>query len=146
MSTNISKSQSILNIQSLARFIVILNGVMNVLPGLALLFAPAWFFQIANFPPFNQHFMGDAGAFSLAIGVGLLFAARDPFQHRLLIGSAALGGLVHVGNHLYDDFVVRGGASPNLITNTLPLFVLAALLLGVVILPARPTRSSRSAP
>ena len=67
------------------------------------------------------------GAFIAALGVGLLFAIRQPKQHRSLIGAAALGGLIHVGNHLYAD-VVESGTSMHWLTNTAPLLVMALAL------------------
>lgn len=117
----------------IVRFIVILNGVMGVLPGLALLFTPALFYNIADFAPYNQHFMGDAGAFSLTVGAMLLVAARNPLQYRAIIGLGALGNLLHVANHLYNDAVVQGWATPHIYTNTLPLAVLALLLVWAYI-------------
>ncbi len=115
-----------------ARFIIILNGIANALTGLLLLFAPEWFYaNVADFPPFNRHFLGDIGAYTLTVGVGLLLIPRHPHHHRALIGVAALGSLVHVVNHLYDDFMVDHGNLAHLLSNTLPLFVLAILLLVV---------------
>lgn len=113
-----------------AQAIVAANGLVNLLTGAALLFAPRWFFNtLADFPPFNRHYLGDVGAFVLALGVGLLIAAREPRRHRGLVGVAALGSLLHVANHLYDDLVIERGASLHWLTNTLPLLALAALLL-----------------
>jgi hypothetical protein len=132
-----TKTSTALPSLAIARFIVLLNSLMNILPGLALLFAPKWFYQIADFPPFNQHFMGDAGAFSLALGIGLLVAARNPNGHRSLIAVAALAGLIHVGNHLYDDLIIQQGTTPHLVTNTLPLLILPLLLIPAYFL-ARP--------
>lgn len=117
-----------MNRRAFVRFSVILNGVMNTLTGLALLFAPGWFYSLASFPPFNRHFMGDIGMLQIALGLGLLAAARRPEAHRLLIGAAALGTGLHVLNHLYDDFWVDGGNLIHLASNTAPLAALAALL------------------
>jgi hypothetical protein len=65
-----------------ARFtqmVVGLAGVAYLLTGIALLFAPAWFFlAIGHFLPFNRHYEGDLGSFLLPLGIGLLVAARDP--------------------------------------------------------------------
>ncbi|MEK7326969.1 MAG: hypothetical protein AAB217_17130 [Chloroflexota bacterium] len=121
------------------RWAILLNGAINLLTGLALLFAPAWFYNaLADFPPFNRHFLGDVGAFIFALGLGLLFAAREPRKHRGLIGVAALGALLHVGNHLYDDFLVgHATATTHLLTNTLPLFIMAVLLIAAWVMLAR---------
>ena len=120
------------------RWVVLFSGTINLLTGAALLFAPAWFYNaLADFPPFNRHFSGDVGAFITALGVGLLFAAREPQKHRGLIGVAALGILLHVGNHLYDDLIVEHGATLHWLTNTLPLFLMAGLLIAAYALLAR---------
>ena len=118
-----------MNARSIARFIVLLNGVLNTLTGLVILTAPKWFYDsVADFPPFNRHFLGDVGAFTLAIGVGLLIAARAPGSHTGLVGVGALGSLAHAFNHLYDDLLVERGTTLHWLNNTLPLMVLALAL------------------
>lgn len=107
-----------------------LNAAVNGLAGIALLVAPTWFFAyLGDFPPFNQHYMGDTGAFVLPMSIGLLYAMRQPLRHRLWIGLAALSGLLHTTNHLYDDWLHSWDAG-HLFGSTLPLLLLT-LLLGV---------------
>lgn len=85
------------------RLLLLLIGVNHLLVTLLTFAAPHWFFtNIGYFPPFNHHFLADIGAFSAPLGVGLLVAARDPERHRLLIGLAALGNLLHSLSHLRD--------------------------------------------
>jgi hypothetical protein len=109
------------------RAAILLNALNYLLVGLALIFAPQWFFDnIGNFPPFNRHYSGDLGTFLLPMGIGLLWAARDPARHLGLIGVALAGGWLHVLNHLSDD--LTAAALPlQFFSNTLPLFALAAL-------------------
>ena len=119
-----------MNRLTIVKVVVGVSGAFNLLTGLILLFAPRWFYDsVADFSPFNQHFLGDVGAFVLALGFGLLLIARDPVRHYALIGVAALGSLIHVGNHLYDDIFVERLANQHWLTNTLPLLVMAALLI-----------------
>ena len=60
------------------QFALALNGAVNLLAGLALLIAPVWFFNtIGTFAPYNQHYLGDAGAFLLPLGLGLLWSLLD---------------------------------------------------------------------
>ena len=114
------------------QIILITSGVINLLIALTLLFAPQFFYNaFADFPPYNRHYMGDAGAFLLPLGIGLLIAARDPVKHRALIGLAALGTVVHIGNHLYDDLFVERGATIHWLTNNVPLVLLAIALVIV---------------
>ncbi|MEZ4867165.1 MAG: hypothetical protein R3C14_37925 [Caldilineaceae bacterium] len=112
--------------------ILLYCGLSLMLPALTLLVTPGWFYNaLADFPPFNRHFMGDAGAFSLALGIGILLAIRNPAAHRNVIGITALGNTVHVFNHLYDDLIIDGGNIDHLMTNTVPLILLSLLLVIV---------------
>lgn len=130
---------------TLIRGAALSNGLVNVFSALALLLAPEWFYRtFGDFPPFNQHYMGDAGAFLLALGLGLLIAARDPARQRNLIGVAVIGSLVHLGNHLYDDFISGHGTLDHLLGNTLPVFLLAAWLMWAYWAVGLQRRSRRS--
>lgn len=112
------------------QFVVGVGGVFYVLAGLGLLFAQTWFFEnIGHFPPFNRHYMGDTGSFTLAIGVGLLVATRDPVRHRLIIWLALLASVVHTLNHVYDAALLNEPLSHWLLdVGPLTLYVLALLL------------------
>lgn len=114
---------------SLARVITTLVGLGNVLAGLALLFAPQWFFtHIAPFDPYNRHFLGDIGAFNLPIGVGLIYGAYQPRQYWpvLVLGLWANG--IHALNHLYDNLWLDRSVE-HFLRDGLPL-LLAALALA----------------
>ena len=109
---------------------VVVMGISFTLTGLALLFAPQFFFDnIGTFPPFNRHYMGDLGTYSLPLGLALLWAARNPMQHRLLILAAVGINLMHAGNHAYDDLLL--GTLPSIQTITL---MVSGLLLAVALL------------
>jgi hypothetical protein len=87
-------------------------AVTHVFLGLAMLFAPTWFYaNIGYFPPYNRHYLGDMGAFQLALGLGLAWAGRQPYAHRLFIGAVVLGNFLHTANHIYDDLL--GGILPS---------------------------------
>ncbi len=108
-----------------------LTGIAYLLTGIALLFAPVWFFQtIGHFPPYNQHYEGDLGSFLLALGIGLLVAARAPGRHLWVIRVAALGSLVHVGNHIYDA-IVNSAPMSEWLWEIGPLFMLGLVLIVV---------------
>jgi hypothetical protein len=116
----------------LAQLIVAVSGVFFVLAALALLFAPRWFFEnIGFFPPYNRHYEGALGAFLFAIGAGLLYAARSPAKHRLIIAVAALGSALHVLNHIFDG-ITAAYSLTHWLADTAPL-VLAAVLLVVAL-------------
>ena len=115
-----------------AQIVVGLAGVAYLLIGIALLFAPAWFFSaIGNFQPFNRHYEGDLGSFLLPLGIGLLVAVRDPASYIWVIRIAALGSLIHVGNHIYDALFVS--AQPGALSQIALLLILALLLMTVAV-------------
>lgn len=110
--------------------IVATMGISFTLTGLALLFAPQFFFDnIGTFPPFNRHYMGDLGTYSLPLGLALLWAARNPMQHRLLILAAVGINLMHAGNHAYDDLLL--GTLPSI--QTVILMMSGVLLAGALL-------------
>jgi len=114
------------------QIVVGLAGAAYLLIGIALLFAPGWFFSaIGNFQPFNRHYEGDLGAFLLPLGIGLLVAARDPARYIWVTRVAALGSLLHVGNHVYDALFVS--AQPGALAQIVLLHFLALLLMIVSI-------------
>jgi hypothetical protein len=116
---------------TIAQVVVAIAGITHLLVGLAMLLAPMWFFTtIGTFPPFNRHYTGDMGAFQLALGAGLLLAARAPAQQRLLVGIAAAGNLLHMLNHAYDALISRASLSFWL-ADTGPMLVLTLALLLV---------------
>ena len=105
-------------------------ALMYLLPGVALVLVPEWSYKtFAEFQPFNRHFLGDAGVFSFAIGVGLLMAVRNPIQHRATLAVGAVSALLHLLNHLYDDVIVDGGNFGHLLNTSLPLAITAGLLI-----------------
>jgi hypothetical protein len=110
---------------------LVAGSVLSLVTSLAQIFAPEWFYNnIGYFPPFNRHYVGDLGAFSLPWGIGLLWAARHPQQHRLLIGCAVLANGLHVLNRLYDDLnsgvQLSGGVWQTLVLATFTLVLAAA--------------------
>ena len=116
---------------TIAQVIVAIAGILHLLVGLAMLLVPMWFFvMIGTFPPFNRHYTGDMGAFQLALGAGLLFAARTPAHYRLLIGIVAAGNLLHMLNHAYDALISQASLGYWL-ADTGPMLVLTLALLLV---------------
>jgi hypothetical protein len=86
------------------RLVFFLVGLATAAAAVALLLAPRWFFDnVAPIAPYNRHFMGDAGAYSLAVGAALLVAAWDPVRFRLLALLGIGGTVVHALNHVYGS-------------------------------------------
>jgi hypothetical protein len=104
------------------------SGLFYTMTGLALLFLPTWFFTyIGDFPPFNRHYMGDAGAFILPLGIGLLLAVRRPQAHSGIVLITAAASLIHALNHAYDD-LLAGSSPSHWFAETIPLLLFAGLL------------------
>lgn len=125
--------------QRMLQILVAVLGVLNVATGLALIFAPQWFFDnIGPYPPFNRHYEGDLGAFVTAVGIGLLWSARDPQKYRALIGIAFLSSLFHLLNHVFDDVLVTASMS-QIVSGVIPIG-LQTILLGFALYLAAPDR------
>ncbi|KAA3643094.1 MAG: hypothetical protein DWQ07_21490 [Chloroflexi bacterium] len=111
------------------RSIVILGAVFYLASGIGLVFAPGWFYTyVAHFPPFNRHFLGDAGVFALALGIGLFMISRRPWEHRSLYVVVTLASLMHASNHLYDAIAF---AEPlhHWLTDAIPVSIVAILFI-----------------
>ena len=125
-----------------ARLIVALTGLFYVLAGAALLWATPWFYEtIGPFPPYNRHYAGDTGAFSLPLGLGLLWAARSPRRHRALIVIALVASVLHTLNHGYDH-LLAGATLAHWLSDFGPL-ALGAVLLGLTLAPRYGTGDER---
>jgi hypothetical protein len=128
--------------QRMVQILVGALGVVNVATGLALLFAPQWFFEnIGNYPPFNRHYEGDLGSFITAIGIGLVWAARDPQRYRALIGVALISNAVHFLNHVYDDVLVSASVA-HIMQGVVPVGFQMLLLALVIYLSASGQRAA----
>jgi hypothetical protein len=92
----------------IVRILVIIVGLTDALAGAALLVGPRWFFDnVGPFAPYNPHYLGDAGAFLLPVGIGLLVAAVNPRKYMALLVLGMAVSVLHFLNHL-DGSVSRG--------------------------------------
>lgn len=105
------------------------SGIVMVAAGLWALAAPRSFAAIANFPPYNEHFAHDLGAFQLGIGVTLLLALI--WRDALALGLAGflVGNSVHAVNHAADRDLGGHGHGDWISLTVLSLAVAAALVL-----------------
>jgi uncharacterized protein YjeT (DUF2065 family) len=113
-----------------------LIGIGSVLNGLWMLATPIiWYARIpaalADFGMPNEHLVRDAGCGFLAVGIGLLWAVREPAHHRPLVALASVFYGVHALVHVWDTGTGVVDAWHWLID--LPLTYLpACLLLGML--------------
>ena len=81
--------------------------------------------DVADFPPYNAHFLHDVGAFQIGLGAVLVFAMIWP-RDAILVALAGTGvaAAFHFAAHIEDDDL--GGTT----SQTFTLGLLALLLLG----------------
>jgi hypothetical protein len=108
----------------LSSAITLLAGILFLGLGIWAFSAPGSFYdQIAHFPPYNRHFLHDAGAFQIGIGAALLASLRWRDAMLVALMGAAAGAGVHALSHIIDHDL--GGKDTDA-----PLLVLLAVLLA----------------
>jgi len=121
-----------------ARIVALAVGVFYLLVGLWAFLAPASFYsQVATFPPFNQHFLHDAGAFQVGLGLALLLPAALGRGLRPALLAVLAASLLHFVAHVED--VRLGGHSA---TDLTALGVLCLALVAGLVVDTRLPRSS----
>jgi hypothetical protein len=106
--------------------------------GLWAFLSPSSFFdQLAVFPPYNEHFLHDVGAFQIGFAAALLLGLLRWDGLATALGGAGVGTVVHTIAHVMDGD--QGGKD----TDPFGLGLLAiALLVGAWML--RPTTRTAS--
>lgn len=93
---------AIVNRTGFPKAIATIAGASFLAFGLLAMAAPRSFFtSLAAFPPYNQHFIQDIGAFQIGLGAVLLLAVyrrHDTLATALL--GAGVGSLAHVVSHV----------------------------------------------
>jgi hypothetical protein len=78
-------------------------GAAHLAVGAWMLFAPGSFYDaIGTFPPRNDHFIGEVGAYYVALGVTFVAAARRATWRGGVLLLAVVQYALHLGAHLYD--------------------------------------------
>src|SRR5215207_1442300 len=81
--------------------VTLLAGLFMTAAGMAALLAPDWFADAAGFPR-HTHFVHDAGAFQLGIGVTLLLALIWHDGLALALAGFLVANTAHAVNHAVD--------------------------------------------
>ena len=110
----------------------LLAAAFYALFGAWALLAPRSFFEtVAPFPPYNEHFLHDAGAFQLGLGAALLAALARRSALVAALAGAAVASVLHAGAHAVDGHL---GGRP---TDPWVLGLLAALVVVALALAWR---------
>jgi hypothetical protein len=89
--------------------VTLLAGLFMTAAGVAALLAPSWFADTAGFPR-HTHFVHDAGAFQLGIGVTLLLALAWRDGLAVALAGFLVANTTHAVNHAVDlDLGGRSG-------------------------------------
>ncbi len=92
--------------------------------GLWAFFAAKSFYDVvATYPPYNEHFLHDIGAFNIGLGVVLLLALLWTDALLVVLAGNALGATFHAASHIADA-EINGARDPILTT----LFAIALIV------------------
>ena len=109
----------------MTRIVGALGGLFFAAAGVwAFVHPPSFSDVVAPFPPLNVHYLRDAGAFQIGLGVALLLALvrADALFVALMAGGTAAA--FHVASHVID--IDRGGEP---VRDLASLSILAGVLL-----------------
>lgn len=98
--------------------------------GLWAFLAPASFYDwVAPFPPYNGHFLHDAGAFQVGLGATLLLALRWRRDALLVaLPGVGAGAALHAVSHVLDRDLGGRWSDPFSLGLLAALLLLASLL------------------
>lgn len=93
-----------MNAQRFARGVAVLGAVFWLGSGVYAFFAPKSFFDnLGTFPPYNEHFIHDVGAFSIGLGAVLVIALLRLPALAAALGGTAVGAVFHELAHIIDS-------------------------------------------
>ncbi|MEY2424358.1 MAG: hypothetical protein QOI95_4425 [Acidimicrobiaceae bacterium] len=82
---------------------LVVLGAATFAFGVWALVAPHSFFaNVAHFEPYNRHFIHDAGALQVGVGMALLFAAWTRSAAVVALGGFVVFQVLHVASHVVD--------------------------------------------
>jgi PPOX class probable F420-dependent enzyme len=106
--------------------VLVASGIFMLAAGIWAMASPGSFAAFAGFPP-SRHFLHDAGAFQIGIGVMLLLAAAWADAAAVALAGFFVANTVHMVNHI-TDLGIGGHASEVWGLGLISLLVLAALI------------------
>lgn len=125
MATPSSRTDSTPRVRSFPRITALVAGVAFLLLGVWAMVAPQAFFDsVAVFPPYNQHFLQDVGAFQIGLGAVLLLGVAAPANGLgVALLGVGIGSAAHTISHLIGHDL---GGSP---ATDIPSFTFLSVVL-----------------
>jgi len=115
--------------ERLVRGVTLVGAAFFVVTGAWAFLDPSSFYaRVATFPPYNRHFLHDAGAFSLGVGAALLFGLTRWPGRRVALWAAAVAAALHAGSHFADRDLGGRASDPLTLSLVAGVLVVAALL------------------
>ncbi len=109
---------------ALPRVVALVVGLFFAGFGAWAMVAPKSFYGAAVFPPYNQHFLQDIGAFQIGLGAVLLIAALASANGlAVALLGAGVGNAAHTVSHIIG--IDLGGNPPR----DIPTFAVITLIL-----------------
>jgi hypothetical protein len=92
------------------RAIALVGGLILAATGTWAFFGARSFYDtVATFPPYNEHFIHDIGAFTLGLGAVLMLAAVWADALLVVLAGNAVGASFHAASHVLDADVTGAG-------------------------------------
>ncbi|MCA1832323.1 MAG: hypothetical protein ABR548_04730 [Actinomycetota bacterium] len=111
------------------RAITLVGGLGFLLVGLWAFFGPHSFYErVAEFPPYNRHFIHDIGAFNIGIGLSLLFALAQRNAVQVVLGAAGVGSAFHAIGHFLDKSLGGKSSDPYVFSLLALILIVAAVI------------------
>jgi len=109
----------------LSKLVAVLAGLFLIGLGVWAFFDPnSFYLRIAHFPPYNKHFLHDAGSFQIGMGAALLLALRWGDALGVALAGVGIGAAFHAASHWIDRSL--GGKSSDPYVLSIFAFVLLA--------------------
>jgi len=126
--------------------VTVLAGLFTLGGGLWAFLSPVSFYeQVATFPPYNRHFLHDAGAFQIGLGAALLLALSWHDALLVALAGGGAGATVHTISHVLDHDLGGRRADPFGLGILAALMLLAALLRWIGLRNAVPSATATTA-
>lgn len=115
--------------RSVPRLVALVGGVALIATGLWAFLGPLSFYDIvAEYPPYNEHFLHDIGAFLIGLGSALVAALVLTDVLLLALFANAVGAVVHAVSHIQDRDLGGAATDPWLLSALAAVFVVATVL------------------